>query len=83
MRGTNAKMSVAATVPTCAESSSAESRVQQAVLAADLERNCLGRGSEGVLRQSAVDPVALFDGPDELIGYTVELVQIVRDQMQA
>ena len=78
-------MSVAATVPTRAESSIAESRAQQAernVLAADLERNCLGRGSGGVLRQSAFDPVTLFDGPYELIGYTVELIQIVRDQMQ-
>jgi hypothetical protein len=47
-----------------------------------LGATALARGSGGVLRQSAVDPVALVDGLDELIVYTVEPVQIVRAQMQ-
>ena len=42
----------------------------------------LARGSGDVQRQSAVDPVALVDGLDEFIVYTVELAQIMREQMQ-
>ena len=83
MRGTNAKWASRQPLP-AVRHIAGESRAQQAernVLAADLERNCLSRRRGGVLRQSAVDPVVLVDGPDELI-YTVELVQIVREQMQ-
>jgi len=47
-----------------------------------LSPTALARESGDFQRQSAVDPVTVVDGLDELILYTVELAQIMREQMQ-
>ena len=47
-----------------------------------LSPTALARGSGDFQRQSAVDPVTVVAGLDELILYTVELAQIMRERMQ-